>query len=392
MSYTFRPAIREQTKLLVGIAGASGSGKTFSALTLATGLAGPGGKIGFIDTEAGRALHYADKFKFDHCELEPPFKPARFREVIQAAEAAKYDVIIIDSFSHEWSGEGGCLDWADAEVARGQKSPSNWIVPKAAHKNLVSRLLQARAHLIFCLRAEEKIAIEKVMKDGREKTVVVPIGWKAICEKNFMYEMTVSFVMTPDAPGIGRPEKLQDQHRHIFPEGQRIGIDAGRMLAEWASGGAATSSRGPDPYLAASEAAERGTATLSAWWSGEGRPHQKALAARLQELKDIAAAADGPPPEELGQNSSGGAAPEPVDPPKELGADDDWSALDAEGWLAQLYGVSDIIDACTTAKALSVMQAAPKFAGPYQAMKRHSPKTAEAVDELVRKRREALSA
>ncbi len=73
-------------------------------------------------------------------------------------------------------------------------------------------------------------------------------------------------------------------------------------------------------------------------------------------------------------------------------SDDEWSLLDGEGWLAQLYGVSGIIDACTTAKALSVMQAAPKFAGPYQAMKRHSPKTAEAVDELVRKRREALSA
>jgi AAA domain len=381
MSYSFRPAVREQTKLLLGIAGPSGSGKTFSALTLATGLAGPGGKIGFIDTEAGRALHYADKFKFDHCELEPPFKPARFREVIQAAEAAKYDVIIIDSFSHEWSGEGGCLDWADAEVARGQKSPSNWIVPKAAHKNLVSRLLQARAHLIFCLRAEEKIAIEKVMKDGREKTVVVPIGWKAICEKNFMYEMTVSFVMTPDAPGVGRPEKLQDQHRHIFPDGQRIGVEAGRMLADWASGGAAVSTRMPDPFLAASEAAERGTEALRAWWTGEGRPHQKALAARQQELKDIAAAADGPPKEEAqteGRQS-------------DRAADDDWALLDASAWLKLVMDIGADIGGSASRRDLEVKMAAPKFAGPYAAMKRHAPKSAEAVDELVRKRREGLS-
>jgi hypothetical protein len=385
MGFEFRPAIREQTKLLLGIAGASGSGKTFSSLLLATGLAGPGGKIGFIDTEAGRALHYADQFQFDHCELQPPFKPERFREVIKAAEAQKYDVIIIDSFSHEWAGEGGCLDWADAEVTRGQKSPSNWIVPKAAHKNLVSRLLQTRSHLIFCLRAEEKIAIEKVMKDGREKSVVVPVGWKAICEKNFMYEMTVSFVMTPDAPGIGKPEKLQDQHRHIFPAGERIGIEAGRALAKWASGATVSADKPADPYLAASEAAEGGTASLQAWWTGDGRQHQKTLAARLPDLKAIAAAADGPVGGEADGESEGD---ETSQPPADA---DDWATLDASAWVNQVYALSDQIEASTSAKQLSVMQAAPKFAEPYAAMAKHAPASKEAVDKMISDRRKALA-
>lgn len=95
---------------------------------------------------------------------------------------------------------------------------------------------------------------------------------------------------------------------------------------------------------------------------------------------------------EIVRSEEYGGEQEPEEVRVDTAGHDEWSLLDAEGWLAQLYGVSDIIDACTTAKALSVMQAAPKFAGPYQAMKRHSPKTAEAVDELVRKRREALSA
>ena len=94
MSFTFTPAVRRNTHLLLALAGASGSGKTFSALELATGLAGATGKVAVIDTEAGRSLHYADRFRFDHCELTPPFTPQRYREAIEAAESAGYAVIV----------------------------------------------------------------------------------------------------------------------------------------------------------------------------------------------------------------------------------------------------------------------------------------------------------
>src|SRR5690606_33406969 len=106
MSYEFRPAKREQVSLLIGVAGASGSGKTYSALRLATGLCNGKG-MAVIDTEAGRALHYADQFKFDHCDMRPPFRPDAYRAAIEAADTKGYDVIVIDSVSHEWAGEGG---------------------------------------------------------------------------------------------------------------------------------------------------------------------------------------------------------------------------------------------------------------------------------------------
>lgn len=243
MSLTFTPAAREQVSLLIALAGASGSGKTYSALRLARGMA-PSGKIAFIDTEARRGLHYASDFEFMHADMRPPFRPASFIEGIQAAESAGAEVVIIDSFSHEYDGEGGIMDWADQLAESGVKSPGNWKEPKLAHKKMMNKLLQCRASLIFCLRADEKIAIEKkeVEERGRTfmKTVITPLGWVPICEKRFMYEMTASFTLTPDMPGRPRfdlPHKLQMQHRAMFPEGVPISEDAGRMLADWARGG-----------------------------------------------------------------------------------------------------------------------------------------------------------
>lgn len=247
MTFTFAPAVRERVSLLIALAGASGSGKTYSALELATGMS-PEGKIAFIDTEARRGLHYADRFRFMHSDLRPPFRPARFIEGIKAAEAAGAEVVIIDSFSHEYDGEGGIMDWADELADKGIKSPGNWKEPKLAHKKMMNALLQCRASLIFCLRADEKIEIGK--ENGR--TVVRPLGWMPICEKRFMYEMTASFTLTPDRPGrpsFSLPHKLQDQHRGMFSEGAPISRKAGQMLAEWARGGV------PAPLPAASSPA-----------------------------------------------------------------------------------------------------------------------------------------
>jgi hypothetical protein len=236
MTFHFAPAVRESVTLLIALAGASGSGKTYSALRLAKGMA-PTGKIAFIDTEARRGLHYAEEFQFLHTDMRPPFAPVRFIEAIRAAEDAGAEVVVIDSFSMEYDGEGGIMDWADQLEASGTKSPGNWKLPKRAHKNLMNALLQCRASVIFCLRADEKIRIAR--ENG--KTVVEQLGWMPICEKRFMFEMTASFTLTPDRPGIPHfdlPHKLQRQHRGMFTDTKPIGEDSGAALAEWARGGA----------------------------------------------------------------------------------------------------------------------------------------------------------
>jgi hypothetical protein len=245
MSFTFRKAIRENVSLLIGLAGASGSGKTFTAMRLASGMSG-GKPFCVIDTEAGRAKHYADQFTFDHGDLVPPFTPGRYADAIAAADAAQYPVIVVDSCSHEHAGEGGILDMQEAEFERlGRKDSSkmlSWALPKREHKKMVQRLLQIRAHLILCFRAEEKIEMvrnaEGKMEVRKKQTSTGLDGWQPICEKTLPYELTASFLLMASRPGVPMPIKLQEQHRPLFQLDKPITEDSGKQIAQWASGGA----------------------------------------------------------------------------------------------------------------------------------------------------------
>lgn len=265
MTFAFKPAVREQIPLLIGLAGGTGSGKTWTALELAVGLA-MGKRFAFIDTESGRAKHYADQFPmFDHGDLGPPFRPGNYWEAIKAADDAHYPVIVVDSASHEWSGAGGILDWQEEEMDRMAGDPeaqgywakreavkmAAWIKPKVDHKKMVSRLLQIRAHVILCFRAEEKVEMTrdpetrkmliqpKVTKTGLE-------GWVPICEKNLPFELTMSFLLHSDNPGVPRPIKLEAQHRPFFPLDKPITRESGRLIGEWAAGGKPKQPSPPD--------------------------------------------------------------------------------------------------------------------------------------------------
>lgn len=239
MSFEFRPAVREQIPLLIGLAGGSGSGKTFSAMTLAKGIAGSK-RFAVIDTENGRAKHYAETFSFDVADLKAPFRPRQYADAIQAADEAGYPVVVVDSMSHEWAGDGGCLDWHDELMGGDQKKNlSAWIEPKRAHKHMVTRLLQMRAHVILCFRAEPKV--EAVRENGQTKIVPKASltgldGWLPISEKNLPYELTASFLLMADAPGVPKPIKLQEQHKTLVRLDGPLGEGAGKRLAEWAAG------------------------------------------------------------------------------------------------------------------------------------------------------------
>jgi hypothetical protein len=242
--YIFKPAVREAVPLLLGVIGQTGSGKTFSAMRIASGIVGKGNRFALIDTESKRALHYADKFDFDHCELTPPFRPENYADAIRAADKAGYKAIVVDSMSHEWAGEGGILDWQEEELARMAGDDwkkreackmAAWIKPKMAHKQMVQRLLQVRSHLILCFRAEDKVKMEK---DDRGKIQIVPAGIQPICSKEMPYELMASFLLTSDRPGYPQPLKLQEQHKPMFPLNNPLSEESGHLISEWAKGGA----------------------------------------------------------------------------------------------------------------------------------------------------------
>jgi hypothetical protein len=246
VSFEFRPAKRERIPLLLGLAGGTGSGKTMTALLLARGLAG-GEPFAFVDTENGRALHYADMFpEMRHATIDAPFRPEKYANAIQAGDQQGFPVIVVDSASHEWYGDGGCLDWQE-EIMGGQESRRlmSWIEPKKAHKRMVTRLLQVNAHVILCFRAEPKVdMVDDPDKPGKKKFVAKRSltgldGWIPIAEKNLPYELTASFLFMADKPGVPKPIKLPEQLKPLVPLDRPVTSETGRALGEWAAGAAA---------------------------------------------------------------------------------------------------------------------------------------------------------
>lgn len=245
----FKRAVRERIWMMVSLAGGTGSGKTYSAMELATGLSG-GKPFAVIDTENGRARHYADRFCFDSCDITAPFCPSVYHDAIDAADSAGYPVIVIDSMSHEQAGEGGLIDMAEDQldkiaghdfVKRNACALLAWKEPKRQHKKMFGRMLSCRAHVILCFRAEEKIEMVKNQKTNRmeakpKKSAIGMDGWMPIAEKNLPWEATCSFMFFATNPGIPVPIKLQEQHKQFFKPGEYITRDSGILLGRWASG------------------------------------------------------------------------------------------------------------------------------------------------------------
>lgn len=246
MSFTFRPAsgFTERHGLFVALVGGTNSGKTYSALRLARGIAGPKGKIAVLDTEGGRTLHLKDQFAFDVSMMDPPFRPARFAEAARDAEAAGYDCLVIDSFSMEWVGLGGVLEWHAQELdrmagddhrKRERVKMAAWIKPKSAHKEMVFSFLQRRMPVIFSIRGEETV---KPGEAGEKPTKL----FKAVCNQAFLFEVTVSFRLATERKGIidlSDPAswKMEGAHRDIFRDGEQLSEAHGERLAAWAKGG-----------------------------------------------------------------------------------------------------------------------------------------------------------
>lgn len=324
----FKPACRQNIGLLIGCIGGTGSGKTLSGLLIARGLcAGDDSQIAVIDTEAGRALHYAPAgkakpgeftFGFKHGDMVPPFTPEAYAEAIIAAEEAGFKAIVIDSFSHEYAGDGGLDDiHEDAldRITRGDAdkreklSVMAWKEPKKRHKRLISRLLQCRAHLIICMRAEEKMKIATV-KDGEfKKTVITPAEdrpmverWVPTTEKKFPFELTMSLLFTAAKPGVPIPIKLEEQHRAFVPLDKPINLEVGRALGAWARGGedppaiSTTSSTAtyPEGWFSWTleecgiNRAHLGLATYQAWWTSLSPSQRVSLKSHHAEWKEIA--------------------------------------------------------------------------------------------------------
>ena len=264
-------AVRKRKNVLACLFGFSGGGKTLSALKLAKGM---GDKVGLIDTENGRASFYDKRIKdgFDVINLDPPFSPERIVDAIEKFEQANYDVIIVDSISHEWSGKGGCIDIAEQQLTKygkEMKGLSKWNIPKARHRKLMNKVFNCKTNLIFCVRAKQLY----VQGKGGE---VINKGVGLRQEGEFNYEMMITFYMKEGKACITKcndelKEKLNINSFEFLTENH------GKIIKDWAIN--APNEKINVDFLKKSmiEVAGLGTIQLNLWWESLNTEKKKAL-------------------------------------------------------------------------------------------------------------------
>lgn len=227
---SFQKAERKRAFLKIAITGPSGSGKTYGALKLAFGLA-PKGRIAVIDTENHSASLYADMGDYDVLVLEPPYISTKYLDAIREAVEARYDVLIVDSLSHEWQGEGGILSRKEQVDSRGGNSFTNWAPFTREHEAFKAGINDAPIHIIATMRSKQDYVIDS----GSGKAAPKKVGLAPIQREGFEYEFTTVFdvainheaAVSKDRTGLwdGIIGKLDESH--------------GKRLATWLDGAAA---------------------------------------------------------------------------------------------------------------------------------------------------------
>lgn len=280
-----RRAVRRHIPVIMGIAGASGTGKTMSALRVATGMARVTGKrIVLIDTEVypvdtpngvewhGRSEQYADYFDFDILPFPAPYTPARCIEQLEKAVAWGAGVAIFDSASDEHEGKGGMLEahereqdrLYDAAMAKYQRnaqygdrgrepeydnfSQLAWRGPKDERRKMIDHVRRMGVHQIFCYRAKERSAIfGRKARPGAQGQKDAD-GYVAVTDPKWFYELTLRALLLPLANGvptwnpvsggerefIKRPAQFEELLRRF--EGKPLCEDIGEGIARWALG------------------------------------------------------------------------------------------------------------------------------------------------------------
>lgn len=261
---TFRRAERRKARLRMGLAGPAGSGKTLSSLLIAYGLTEDWAKIGLIDTENGSGDLYVgtevNGVKIDQYNvltLTAPFTPERYMAAIHAGERAGLEVIIIDSLSHAWAGEGGLLDQHGTLADKSGNSFAAWrqITPK--HNALVEAILGSPCHIIATMRAKT----EYVQTEENGKKVVKKLGLAPVQRDGMEYEFTLFC-------------DIDAQHR-AYASKDRTGLfdgmsilptpEMGRQLRAWLEQGvdAPTPATDEQRKLLASKAKDKGISAES---------------------------------------------------------------------------------------------------------------------------------
>lgn len=229
--FQFKPATKEQAKARVALDGPSGAGKTYTALTIATAL---GKRIAVIDTERGSASKYANEFVFDALELSY-FSPTDLVEALAAAGAAGYDVVIVDSLSHFWSGSGGMLEQVDqaAKRAFGGNSFGGWKEARPMERQMVDALVAYPGHVIVTMRSKTDYVLET---NDRGRQVPKKVGLKPEQREGLEYEFDIVGSMDHENNLVVTKSRARVLTNAVV---RQPGIEFGQQIKDWLEDGTA---------------------------------------------------------------------------------------------------------------------------------------------------------
>ena len=236
MAFEIKKAVREKISVKVALMAPSGGGKTYGALRLATGMAqeieretSKKAKILMGNTEQKRGYYYANEFDYDIVDIESPHNPEKYVELINFAVEQGYDILIIDSSSHEWEGKGGCLDIQTQ--AGGTYQAWSKITPR--HQKFIDAIAESPIHIIATMRGKDQYETTKDEKTGRLNVQKLGVGAKQ--RDGFEYEFTCTFLIDQKT----NTSEVQKDNTHIF-EGRGATILSekdGVELIKWANEG-----------------------------------------------------------------------------------------------------------------------------------------------------------
>lgn len=223
-----RKSQRKQSPIKMSISGVPGSGKTYSSLLMARGLASEWNKIVIIDTENKSADLYDALGEYNVIPIEAPFTPAKYIEALKLAESEGMEVAIIDSCTHVWKGQGGLLEYNNSLGGR----YTDWAKTTPLYQQWLNTILQSPMNIICTLRKKVKHEIS----NERGKMKIIKKGLEDEIRDGFEYEVTVALTVeqnnmldlsvVKDRTGLfkGKPDFI-------------ITEETGKMLKEWNNGG-----------------------------------------------------------------------------------------------------------------------------------------------------------
>jgi len=230
----FKKAVRENIFVKVCTIAASGGGKSYGNLRMATGFAqalskktGEEERVAYIGTEGSRDKYYASEFDYDLLQLKGDFSPETYYDALEEAIDGGYKVIIIDSITPEWVGKNGCLE-IHSKIPGNSYTAWNKVTPR--HNKFMDKILDSETHIFVTVKGKDKYVMEEV--NGKQVIKKLNLGYQQRDDLEYLFSLSLNIE--------------QDTHlftavkdnTHIFEDRNDIACEKdGAKLFEWSTNG-----------------------------------------------------------------------------------------------------------------------------------------------------------